>query len=923
MGRKRILFGTAALLTGSALGADPVPIDLVPVTFPQRRTVIVPDCPTPPRPAYPPIVPPDSKSPNTPDPKSPDTPPTTTPPPVDTLARAPETGAQPSASLNPSMFGDFFGAVGNNRILLVPNRLQATVTGSASFAPSIGRGGAPDITVVFSPSASGARINLTSDQVNGVTSVSPSRIPGFTSNLTQRVPGGGGIAVFQVNANTTNIGPLVVDKLNNTADGRRAMVIGLNALKAYQAFGKDSAFFTSVSNVTLEPTGVYDPNTSELIYGYSLTATGLKQVGFDQGIPITNPTSGGVVGRTKISEDNSPIPRDRVFFNYDYYGGAALTNGGLNVHRISAGFETTFLDGQGSFEVRVPLASTLDSAITLDGITGRNAELGNVAIGGKWLWNPGAEIQIASGITGALPTGQDSVVRLLDGTELVRIKNESVLLTSYIAALWSPTDRTFAQAWLSVSGDPFGNRLQYNNLTTGNIDTQRIYDLPIVSADIQLGYWLARATDPTETVQGFAPFVELHWNGSFDLGNAQAKFDDVVVAEARTGYSDVNLTLGSTLLMRGGLAVSQGLVFPLRERPDRAFDWQYGLRLNWLFGAQPTVADRFSPGTGGMVAGSGLGGDAGASDGMGGAGEGAMADVLARAPETGAQPAASLNPNFFGDFVGLSARAPQGLGVNQLPLTSRYQGFKIADLDGPRPSDRVWFGMNRYSQVGAAGNAPGQPEMRLTRQVIGVETILAPGISVGARLPFLQLSGSPQIEGRKMGDLVLAGKYVIEMEPDTGDVLTAGMNITLPTGGNIAPLADGGPAPKAILFHPWLGSAQSHGKLFSQWVVAMLLPTDPVYPTAMFGSIGGGYWLYRNENDSLIRGIAPVVELHANVPLTNRSGTSLVSFADQFNVTAGLHMIFPTLTVSGAVATPISGPRPFDIEALLTVTYQF
>src|SRR5262249_22272342 len=34
---------------------------------------------------------------------------------------------------------------------------------------------------------------------------------------------------------------------------------------------------------------------------------------------VPSPGGGGAVGRTKIADDNSPLPRDRVLFNYDYF----------------------------------------------------------------------------------------------------------------------------------------------------------------------------------------------------------------------------------------------------------------------------------------------------------------------------------------------------------------------------------------------------------------------------------------------------------------------------------------------------------------------------------------------------------------------------------------------------------------------------
>ena len=57
-------------------------------------------------------------------------------------------------------------------------------------------------------------------------------------------------------------------------------------------------------------------------------------------VNIPNPGS-GVVGRMKIAENGSPIPRDRVFFNYSYFDNV-LTPGGTNVNRFSPGLRKHF-----------------------------------------------------------------------------------------------------------------------------------------------------------------------------------------------------------------------------------------------------------------------------------------------------------------------------------------------------------------------------------------------------------------------------------------------------------------------------------------------------------------------------------------------------------------------------------------------------
>jgi hypothetical protein len=56
-------------------------------------------------------------------------------------------------------------------------------------------------------------------------------------------------------------------------------------------------------------------------------------------------------GPLKIAENESPVPRDRVFATYNYYSDVLDTD----FHRETFGFEKTFLDGDASFGIRVPV----------------------------------------------------------------------------------------------------------------------------------------------------------------------------------------------------------------------------------------------------------------------------------------------------------------------------------------------------------------------------------------------------------------------------------------------------------------------------------------------------------------------------------------------------------------------------------------
>src|SRR5262249_50623949 len=159
-----------------------------------------------------------------------------------------------------------------------------------------------------------------------------------------------------------------------------------------------------------------------------------------------NPAGGGAVGLTKIFDDNSPLPRDRVIFNYDFFSRAPLTTSGVDVNRFSPGFEKTFLDRRASVEVRVPFAATLSSDVPADGLTntGRQ-ELGDVHLTFKGLLYRGDALHVAAGLGVDLPTADDTRLLASDGTSLIHISNDAVLLTPYVAYLLTPGDRLFFQ----------------------------------------------------------------------------------------------------------------------------------------------------------------------------------------------------------------------------------------------------------------------------------------------------------------------------------------------------------------------------------------------------------------------------------------------------------------------------------------------
>ncbi len=299
-------------------------------------------------------------------------------------------------------------------------------------------------------------------------------------------------------------------------------------------------------------------------------------------LSIPNPGTGGVVGLLKLSEDNNPLPRDRVIFNYDYFDNVPFTPTGIPVNRYQVGFETTFLDGWTSFEMRLPFASTLNSDGSI-GSTGTNTEFGNIRLAAKALLLRRDQLNVSVGLGVYLPTADDLRIRRADGGDLIRVDNTSVQLATYVAALWTPNERLFAQGWIGGSFDTGGNRVTVDPATFGG--TGRVGDLRagnLLLADIQVGYWLHRAD--TGLLQGLAPFAELHYNGMVTNGNVLSAGNGVFIGDTGGSFNELNLSAGLIAQLGDNTNVSVGAAAPLRTGQNRTFDYQIGVRVNWYFG---------------------------------------------------------------------------------------------------------------------------------------------------------------------------------------------------------------------------------------------------------------------------------------------------------------------------------------------------
>lgn len=310
-------------------------------------------------------------------------------------------------------------------------------------------------------------------------------------------------------------------------------------------------------------------------------------------IDVPSPGSGGVVvGRQKIADNGSPIPRDRVFLNYSYFDNVPLTAGGVNVNRFTPGVEKTFFDGNASFEARFPFATTLDTNILVDGLTNDDeVEFGNVVLYSKLLLFSSPTYALSTGLGVSLPTADDLTVGFANGPRLVEIDNKSVHLLPFVGGVWVPNSDFFVHGFVQVDVDMNGNPVLVNTFENGFRRAGRLDDVTLLYTDIGAGYWAYRANSPDAVLSGIIPTVELHYTRSLE-GAETIQSGPFTIGDFSDDIQVLNATIGTTLLLGDSSTLQFAYGTPIGNSADHVFDGEFRATFNWYFGGP---ASQFAP----------------------------------------------------------------------------------------------------------------------------------------------------------------------------------------------------------------------------------------------------------------------------------------------------------------------------------------
>lgn len=275
--------------------------------------------------------------------------------------------------------------------------------------------------------------------------------------------------------------------------------------------------------------------------------------------------------------------------------------------------------------------------------------------------------------------------------------------------------------------------------------------------------------------------------------------------------------------------------------------------------------------------------------------------------------------------------------------------FQVADNEGARPVDRVFltFGyflgpvlpaepvgpapaalsganiltkpFNRSDASGLRTNASS-----LYREVFGFEKVVLDGnASVGLRTPVFQIQNTGPLELAGVGDLTLLFKYALFNDRQSGNLVSAGLALTAPTGPDLVPVP-GASAIHPVLFQPFAGGVWHYERLYAQGFSSLVVPTDARDAVLWFNNLALGYQLYGDPLSGVLTGVIPSVQMNFCTPFTHRGlNAPFVGALDTAALAGGLHLTFHRLCLTVGASTPLTGPHPTDLGGFAQVNFVF
>ena len=306
---------------------------------------------------------------------------------------------------------------------------------------------------------------------------------------------------------------------------------------------------------------------------------------------------------TKICENNSVIPRDRIGFHFDALqdvqtgranippaepGGSNRTR---NLQEYRFWGEKTFFNENISLDLIVPLYYStdrfLDSLAEVNNPTPLDSQFGDLAFGLKALVWEDEDKAYSAGVRVEAPTAPDFIVDL-GGQVEDRIDMDVWYFTPWIGGQWTPGPDWFASGFVSYQLNS-GTMTRVSQRRGPNVFRQPTY----LFVDLAIGRWIVQR-EGQGGLTSLAPVVELHYtttptNGTIDPGEDDYSSGELI---GKTDY--LNITGGFNGTINDDWQFGIGAALPLRTglaqgptgfewNSDRTFSWALLANLNYYF----------------------------------------------------------------------------------------------------------------------------------------------------------------------------------------------------------------------------------------------------------------------------------------------------------------------------------------------------
>lgn len=347
--------------------------------------------------------------------------------------------------------------------------------------------------------------------------------------------------------------------------------------------------------------------------------------------------------RANLAENNSPLPRDRVYFRYNHFHNITDISifpdtfddgvSSLHIDRFTFGGEMTFFDERVSLEARLPFARQLTSDVLLYDVQGAynlplddyRTELLNAQLILKALLVERQTFALSGGAGLNMPSAQDFNIRLFvddDNFEIIApgigqiasiavdadirgtVPNGIWNLSPFLAYLWTPRPRIFTQGFLQtdvplngVTGTVSGSVGTPGNQMVFGPLSEEFYQQTLMRMNLGGGYWFLQRPQ-ARLLKGWAGVLELHYTTTLQdakiiplslplvtlpppLPPATLNAD-VNIGNLANRVDILNLTTGSHFQIGERTTLGVGFVVPLRGGSDHPFDFELNVLLNHL-----------------------------------------------------------------------------------------------------------------------------------------------------------------------------------------------------------------------------------------------------------------------------------------------------------------------------------------------------